>query len=93
MSVVAPARESAAVPLSRTRVKLVVCTVLTALAVGVGLPARVVLALALTSLAIPVAVALAGGGRAVRELLLPGRHRTPGSGLGHTPEQGERFVT
>lgn len=93
MSVVAPARETAVVPLSRTRVKLVVCTVLTGLAVGVGLPARVILALALTSAAIPVAVALAGGGRAVRALLLPARRRTPRSGLGHTPEQGERFVT
>lgn len=79
--------------LSGTRVKLVVCTVLTALAVGVGLPARVVLALALTSLAIPVAVALAGGGRAVRDLLLPVRRQTSSSGLGHTSEQGERFVT
>ncbi|MGC4773246.1 hypothetical protein ACLQ25_30275 [Micromonospora sp. DT44] len=93
MSIVTPARESAAVPLSRTRVKLVVCTVLTGLAVGVGLPARVVLALALTSLAIPIAVALAGGGRAVRELLLPARRRALNSGLGHMPEQGERFVT
>ncbi|MET8367293.1 hypothetical protein ABZU53_27410 [Micromonospora sp. NPDC005194] len=93
MSVVAPVRDTAVVPLSRTRVKLVVCTVLTALAVGVGLPARVVLALSLTSLAIPVAVALAGGVRAVRELVLPVRPPAPGSGLGHTSEQGERFVT
>ncbi|MCX5065118.1 hypothetical protein OOJ91_04405 [Micromonospora lupini] len=79
--------------LSGTRVKLAVCTVLTALAVGVGLPARVVLALALTGLAIPVAVALAGGRRAVRDLLLPVRRRASGSGVGHTSEQGERFVT
>ncbi|MET8086307.1 hypothetical protein [Micromonospora sp. NPDC005237] len=93
MSVVASVRDTAVVPLSRTRVKLVVCTVLTALAVGVGLPARVVLALSLTSLAIPVAVALAGGIRAVRELVLPIRPPAPGSGLGHTSEQGERFVT
>ncbi|GAA2182845.1 hypothetical protein [Micromonospora lupini] len=93
MAVDAPVRETAVVPLSRTRVKLVVCTALTALAVGVGLPARVVLALALTSLAIPVAVALAGGGRAVRDLLLPLRRPASSSGLGHTSEQGERFVT
>ncbi|MFG1882419.1 hypothetical protein [Micromonospora sp. NPDC049102] len=32
-------------------------------------------------------------GWAVRELLLPTRRLAPRSGPGHTPEQGERFVT
>ncbi|MGQ5261662.1 hypothetical protein ACTWLT_12955 [Micromonospora sp. ZYX-F-536] len=92
-SVVAPSRETGVVPLSRTRVKLVVFAALTLVAAAAGLPGRIVVALAAISLAIPLAVAVAGGGRLVCELLLPGRHPTADSGLGHTPEQGERFVT
>ncbi|WP_406080008.1 hypothetical protein [Micromonospora sp. NBC_00858] len=66
---------------------------LTVLAAAAGLPGRIVVALAAISLAIPLAVAIAGGGRLTRELLLPARRPEPDSGLGHTPEQGERFVT
>ncbi|MEH1165898.1 hypothetical protein V6V47_10990 [Micromonospora sp. CPCC 205539] len=92
MSVV-PARETGVVSLSRTRVKLVVFAALTVLAALAGLPARIVIALAVLSLAIPIAVAVAGGGGLARELLLPIRRPGPGSGLGHSPEQGERLVT
>ncbi|MET8310633.1 hypothetical protein [Micromonospora sp. NPDC005173] len=96
-SVVAPTRETGLVPLARTRVKLVVFAALTVLAAAAGLPGRIVVALAAISLAIPLAiplaVAIAGGGRLARELLLPARRPEPDSGLGHTPEQGERFVT
>ncbi|MET0417887.1 MAG: hypothetical protein ABW022_17905 [Actinoplanes sp.] len=77
----------------RARVKLACFAALAVLAAVAGLPARVGVALALISLAIPVAVALADGGRSVRELLLPARRPASGSGLGHTSEQGERFVT
>jgi hypothetical protein len=93
-SVIAPRnREVAAVPLPRIRVKLLVFAASTVVAAVAGLPGLLVVALALTSLAIPLAVALAGGGRAAQELLVPVRRSDPGSGLGHRPEQGERFVT
>ncbi|MFF4874498.1 hypothetical protein [Micromonospora sp. NPDC000668] len=92
-SVVAPTRETGLVPLARTRMKLVVFAALTVLAAAAGLPGRIVVALAAISLAIPLAVGIAGGGRLARELLLPARRPEPDSGLGHTPEQGERFVT
>ncbi|MGK5740871.1 hypothetical protein [Micromonospora sp. URMC 103] len=81
------------VPIARTRVKLVVCAALTAVAATAGLPVWTVAALALTSLAIPLAVGLAGGGPLLRELLLPASGPAVGGGLGHTPEERERFVT
>lgn len=71
------------------RRKLAVLLALTPVALLSGLPAPTVAALALTGLAVPVAVAL-GGGRP-RDLL-PSRPTRRG-GLGHTQEQGERFVT
>ncbi|MFC4020114.1 hypothetical protein ACFOW4_19510 [Micromonospora sp. GCM10011542] len=93
-SVVAPpGRDAIVVPLPRVRVKLLVFAALTVVAAAAGLPGRLVVALALTSLAIPLAVLVAGGGRAARELLFPVRGNSPDSGLGHRPEQGERFVT
>ncbi|SIR71027.1 hypothetical protein [Micromonospora avicenniae] len=81
------------VPIARTRVKLAVSGALTIGAVTAGLPAWTVAALALTSIAIPVAVVLAGGGRLLRELLLPVPGDDSGSGLAHTPEESERLVT
>ncbi|RLP96545.1 hypothetical protein [Micromonospora sp. CV4] len=92
-SVAAPTREAGLVSVVRTRVKLVVFAGLTLLAAAAGLPGRVVVALGVISLAIPLAVAVAGGRRLARELLFPVRRPEPGSGLGHSPEQGERFVT
>ncbi|MGW3604080.1 hypothetical protein [Micromonospora sp. NPDC005161] len=92
-SVAAPTREAGVVPVARTRMKLAVFAGLTLLAAGAGLPGRIVVALAVISLAIPLAVAVAGGGRLARELLFPVRRPTRDSGLGHSPEQGERFVT
>ncbi|MFC8619137.1 hypothetical protein ACFT9M_22330 [Micromonospora purpureochromogenes] len=71
------------------RRKFVVLVGLTVVALLSGLPAPTVVALALTGLAVPVAVALAGG--RPRDLL-PSRPARRG-GLGHTQEQGERFVT
>ncbi|MEH0820064.1 MULTISPECIES: hypothetical protein [unclassified Micromonospora] len=73
------------------RRKLAVLAGLTVAALLFGLPAPTVAALALTGLAIPVAVALAGG--RPRDLLPARRTRRGGGGLGHTQEQGERFVT
>ncbi|MFG3707239.1 hypothetical protein ACGF7U_21290 [Micromonospora sp. NPDC047670] len=84
---------SVAVPMPRVRRKLVVFAALTGVAALAGLPGWTVAALALTSLAIPFAVAVAGGGAQVRELLFPSRAATRRSGVGHSPEQGERFVT
>ncbi|MFI6264826.1 hypothetical protein [Micromonospora sp. NPDC051006] len=81
------------VPVTRTRVKLVVFAALTAVALAAGLPGWTVAALALTSLAIPLAVALAGGRPLLRDLLLPPRRAARVSGLAHTPEERERFVT
>ncbi|MEU2666249.1 hypothetical protein [Micromonospora sp. NBC_01740] len=84
---------SVAIPIARTRRKLLVFAVLTGVAAVAGLPGWTVAALALTCLAIPLAVAVAGGGGLARELLRPQRRPTGGGGLGHSPEQGERFVT
>ncbi|MGW4500200.1 hypothetical protein ACWENR_16500 [Micromonospora sp. NPDC004336] len=84
---------SVAVPLPRVRRKLAAFVVLTGVAAAAGLPGWTVAALALTSLAIPLAVAVAGGGALVRDLLFPSRAPARDSGLGHTTEQGERFVT
>ncbi|MFC0505845.1 hypothetical protein [Micromonospora costi] len=81
------------VPIARTRVKLVVCAALTAVAVTAGLPGWTVAALALTCLAIPLAVVLAGGGPLLRRLLLPAPRPRAASGLAHTQEERERFVT
>ncbi|RKN40643.1 hypothetical protein [Micromonospora endolithica] len=80
-------------PIARTRRKLVAFAVLTVVASLVGLPGATVVALAAVSVAIPVAVACAGGGALLRDLLVPGDRRRRGGGLGHTTEQGERFVT
>ncbi|PWR04991.1 hypothetical protein DKT68_29450 [Micromonospora acroterricola] len=93
MSVVAPGRQHGLVPLPRTRVKFLVFAALTVLAAVAGMPGRIVVALAAISLAIPLAVAVAGGRRLARDLLLPVRRPEPASGVGHRPEQGERFVT
>ncbi|SCF10809.1 hypothetical protein GA0070607_5624 [Micromonospora coriariae] len=92
-SVATPDRDAGVVPVARTRLKLVVSAGSTVLAAVAGLPGRIVVALAVISLAIPLAVAVAGGGRVARELLFPVRRPTRDSGLGHSPEQGERFVT
>ncbi|MEV5695143.1 hypothetical protein [Micromonospora globbae] len=81
------------VPIARTRVKLAVCAALTLAAVGAGMPVWTVVALALTCAAIPLAVALAGGGPLLRELLVPVPRAGTTSGLAHTPEERERFVT
>ncbi|MFC3502237.1 hypothetical protein ACFOOK_14860 [Micromonospora krabiensis] len=81
------------VPVARTRIKLVVFAAATIVAAAVGLPGPAVAALALTSLAIPLAVVLAGGAPLLRELLLPPSRPPVGRGLGHTPEERERFVT
>ncbi|MGK5441289.1 hypothetical protein ACSNN7_05595 [Micromonospora sp. URMC 105] len=75
--------------LREARRKLAVLVGLTAVALLSGLPAATVAALALTGLAVPVAVVLAGG--RPRDLLPFRSIRS--SGLGHTQEQGERFVT
>lgn len=80
-------------PVARTRVKLLVFSTLTVVAGLAGMPVPTVAALALVSLAIPLAVALAGGAGPLRDLLRPPVGPTPDRGLGHTPEQGERFVT
>ncbi|MGS2615046.1 hypothetical protein ACVCAH_11045 [Micromonospora sp. LZ34] len=80
-------------PVARTRVKLLVFTTLTVVAGLAGMPGPTVAALALISLAIPLAVALAGGAGLLRDLLGPPARPTPDCALGHTPEQGERFVT
>ncbi|MGK5519491.1 hypothetical protein ACSNN9_09050 [Micromonospora sp. URMC 107] len=82
-----------AIPIARARRKLVVFAVLTGVAALAGLPGWTVAALALTCLAIPLAVAAAGGAGLARELLRPTRGAAAPSGLGHNPEQGERFVT
>ncbi|MEV4464835.1 hypothetical protein AB0J51_14555 [Micromonospora echinofusca] len=84
---------SVATPIARTRCKLLVFAVLTGVAAVAGLPGWTVAALALTCVAIPLAVALAGGVDEVRELLRSGRGPAPAGGLGHSTEQGERFVT
>ncbi|MFG1779867.1 hypothetical protein ACGFIR_26520 [Micromonospora sp. NPDC049051] len=84
---------SVAVPIVRTRRNLLAFAVLTGVAAVAGLPGWTVAALALTCLAIPLAVALGGGAGPLRELLRPGRVSRGASGLGHSPEQGERFVT
>ncbi|MGC4763684.1 hypothetical protein ACLQ20_12595 [Micromonospora sp. DT46] len=84
---------SVAIPIARTRRKLLAFAVLTGVAAVAGLPGWTVAALALTCLAIPLAVAVAGGAGLARELLRPQRPATGGGGLGHSPEQGERFVT
>lgn len=81
------------VPLGRIRTKLLVFVALAVVATVGGLPAPAVTALWATSLAIPLVVALAGGARAVRELFLPRRPMPGPGGLGHSQEQGERFVT
>ena len=74
---------SVAIPLARTRRKLLVFAVLTGVAAVAGLPGWTVAALALTCLAIPLAVAVAGGTGLARELLRPRRRpraaRWPGS--------------
>ncbi|MFG2008632.1 hypothetical protein ACGFNF_06105 [Micromonospora sp. NPDC048868] len=72
---------------------LIPLAVLTGVAAVAGLPGWTVAALAPTCLAIPLAVAAAGGAGLARELLRPQRRPTRGGGLGHSPEQGERFVT
>ncbi|MGC5331740.1 hypothetical protein [Micromonospora sp. DT62] len=84
---------SVAIPIARTRRKLLVFAVLTGVAAVAGLPGWTVAALALTCLAIPLAVAAAGGAGLARELLRPQRRPAGEGGLGHSPEQGERFVT
>ncbi|PWU51922.1 hypothetical protein DLJ47_20175 [Micromonospora sp. S4605] len=93
MPATAPTSQTALVPVARTRVKLLVFIALTGLAWFAGLPGPTVAALALTSLAIPLAVAVAGGGGLVRVLLRVPARPAAGRGLGHTSEQGERFVT
>ncbi|MGN9767238.1 hypothetical protein ACTMS2_18985 [Micromonospora sp. SD12] len=84
---------SVAIPIARTRRKLLVFAVLTGVAAVAGLPGWTVAALALTCVAIPLAVAVAGGAGGVRELLRPGRSAAAAGGLDHSSEQGERFVT
>ncbi len=74
------------------RRKLVVFACLAVVAVLAGLPGPTVAALVLTTLAIPVAVLAGGGGGSLRELVRP-RPGPRRGGLGHTTEQGERFVT
>ncbi|MDO3705335.1 hypothetical protein Q3W71_27050 [Micromonospora sp. C28SCA-DRY-2] len=93
MPATAPTPPTALVPVGRTRVKLLVFTVLTGLAWLAGMPGPTVAALALTSLAIPLAVALGGGAGLLRDLVRVPARTVTGSGVGHTPEQGERFVT
>lgn len=84
---------SVAIPLARARRKLVVFAILTGVATVAGLPGWTVAALALTCLAIPLAVAVGGGTGEVWELLRPRRCPAAAGGLGHSTEQGERFVT
>ncbi|MEH1101643.1 hypothetical protein [Micromonospora sp. CPCC 205561] len=81
------------VPIARVRRKLVVFAALTGVAALADLPGWTVVALGLTSLAIPLAVTAVGGAALTRELLLPRRGAAATGGLGHTAEQGERFVT